>query len=487
MPLEVAKEATESDAKHALTDGIHHIAVQTTQLDNSIRWYQDFFGCEVSWTLEKFSPLTLSRLPGISRLAELATGGIRFHVFSLGPDHQRPARPEANQFQHVCLPVQSPASLVHWRDKWLRLFSSGQYAFARPEPATEIVTDADGMQSFYTYDVNGLEYEFSFIPDGLMATPAEELVITLPEDDSWQFGGLPYGLEPLILPTQWIAPDGHGSTLPGDPGSRRLGEHPRADVLAALEPSNAATVDRLFWFRWIAGHQTTFLLWQLLAAAMAEAANDPGSGDALRRARLYVRGYSQMLLYTSSCTREIYNRVIRSVIARQHPHLSGSWARDYGPVRALLRGRVELDGPDGAALAEECLLNEHIHNGIAAKLVPSGPSLLQTAKNNQNGLSGRRGMLLTLYDSIFLTVRAPTSYEMVIVQLVRRLQAINLDIAANSLYPLYASSAGEEPAGLREAPTMRCKDDFSRILTEIGKAAVASCTPGPGAALRVHS
>ncbi len=315
-----------------------------------------------------------------------------------------------------------------------------------------------------------------------MINPADQPVVTLPEDDSWQFGGLPYGLEPLILPTRWVAPNGHGSMLARDPGAHRLGQHPRAEVLAALEPSNVVTVDRLFWFRWITGHQTTFVLWQLLAAAMAD-----GSGDALRRARLYVRGYSQMLLYTSSCTREIYHRVIRSVIARQHPHLSGSWARDYGPVRALLRGRVELDSPDGAALTEECLLNEQIHNDIAAKLVPSGPSLLQTAKNHPNALSGRREMLLTLYDSTFLTVRAPTSYEMVIVQLVRRLQAINLDIAANSLYPPYASSAGEEPVGLREAPTMRCKDDLSRMLIEIGKTAVASCVPGRRCVLGVHS
>ncbi len=166
MLLEVSKEATEIDAKHALTGGIHHIAVQTTHLDNAIRWYQDFFCCKTSWTLEKFSQLTLIRLPGISRLVELETGGIRFHLFSLGADHQPPIPPEVNQFQHVCLAVQSATSLAHWRDKWLSLFSSGRYSFIRPELATEIVTDADGMQSFYMYDVNGLEYEFNFIPDG---------------------------------------------------------------------------------------------------------------------------------------------------------------------------------------------------------------------------------------------------------------------------------------------------------------------------------
>ncbi|WP_410658129.1 hypothetical protein [Amycolatopsis sp. lyj-112] len=313
-----------------------------------------------------------------------------------------------------------------------------------------------------------------------MTTPAEVPGFALPEGDGWEFGGLPYGLETLFLPAGWAAPDEHGSTLPGEPGVHRLGEHPRPDAVAALEPPDGTTVDRVFWFRWITGHQTTFLVWQLLAAAMAEAENHPGSDEALRQARHYVRGYSLMLLYTSSGTREIYNRVIRAVIARQHPHLSGSWARDYGPVRSLLRGRVSFDGPAGAALAEECRLNERIHEGIAAKLVPSGPSLLQTARNTQNGLRGRRGMLQTLYDGIFLTVRAPMSYESVVVQLIRRLQAINLDIAANTLYPRFAPSEGEEPSSMRDSATSRCKEDFSRSLALVGRAAVASCSPAAG-------
>lgn len=172
MPTGEAKTLITPDGKHALADGIHHIAVQTTRLDNTIRWYMDYFGCEVSWTLTEFSPLTRQRLPGIDRLVELATGAIRFHVFSVGSEQQPPVPPRADQFQHICLPVGSPAALHHWRQKWLALSSSGLYAFARPEPATEIVTDADGMQSFYTYDVNGLEYEFSFIPDGPHANPA---------------------------------------------------------------------------------------------------------------------------------------------------------------------------------------------------------------------------------------------------------------------------------------------------------------------------
>lgn len=164
MSLDVPGTCSAGGTDHELVGGIHHVAVQTAWLDNSIRWYQDFFSCEVSWALDEFSALTRSRLPGITRLVELRTSGIRFHVFTKESAEHPQAAPEANQFQHLCLRVSSPESLTHWRDKWLRLFSSGQYTFSRSEQATEIDTDPDGMKSFYTYDVNGLEYEFSFIP-----------------------------------------------------------------------------------------------------------------------------------------------------------------------------------------------------------------------------------------------------------------------------------------------------------------------------------
>jgi catechol 2,3-dioxygenase-like lactoylglutathione lyase family enzyme len=143
---------------------IHHIAVQTAHFDRSVAWYQEFFGCRLAWTLEEFSELTRSRLPGITRLAELTAGGTRFHVFSRGTDLDRPPPPDTQQFQHLCLAAQSAAALVAWRDRWQQIYGSGRYLFAVPEPATEIVTDADGTRSFYCRDINGLEYEFTHVP-----------------------------------------------------------------------------------------------------------------------------------------------------------------------------------------------------------------------------------------------------------------------------------------------------------------------------------
>ena len=44
---------------------------------------------------------------------------------------------------------------------------SGRYTFALDEQPTDIVVDEDGVRSFYTYDVNGLEFEFTFLPSGM--------------------------------------------------------------------------------------------------------------------------------------------------------------------------------------------------------------------------------------------------------------------------------------------------------------------------------
>jgi len=143
---------------------VHHIAVQTADFDGSVAWYREFFGCTVSWTLDRFSELTRSRLPGITRLAELAAGRTRFHVFSRGAGLDRPPPKDTQQFQHICLDAGTEGELAAWRDRWLGIYESGRYAFAVAEPATDIVVDDDGVQSFYCRDVNGLEYEFTYDP-----------------------------------------------------------------------------------------------------------------------------------------------------------------------------------------------------------------------------------------------------------------------------------------------------------------------------------
>jgi catechol 2,3-dioxygenase-like lactoylglutathione lyase family enzyme len=142
----------------------HHVGVQTTDLDNSVRWYREFLGCEQAWSLDRFSELTLSRLPGIRALTEMVLGDVRVHLFERPGRGSEPAE-SAVQFQHFCFRVSAAEDLVRLRRRWTDLYASGRYTFALDEQPTAIVTDDDGVQSFYTYDVNGLEFEFTYLPD----------------------------------------------------------------------------------------------------------------------------------------------------------------------------------------------------------------------------------------------------------------------------------------------------------------------------------
>lgn len=144
--------------------GLHHIGVQTTDLDNCLAWYQEFLGAQVRWSTDQFSELTRRRLPGVSRLVEVAVAGTRLHLFQRG-DETSPA-PEVPQFQHVCLATGSPAELATWRQRWIEVFESGRYSFRRPEPPTEVITDERGCSSFYCLDVDGLELELTYLPGG---------------------------------------------------------------------------------------------------------------------------------------------------------------------------------------------------------------------------------------------------------------------------------------------------------------------------------
>lgn len=138
----------------------HHVAVQTDDLAASIGWYEDFFGAEVSWTLEEFSEFSKDRLPGLSGVAELTIDELRFHLFTRG-GHQGAPPPGPNQFQHVCIEVSTPGELRAWHSRWRSVHNSGTYAFTLDVPATDIVVDNDGVESFYAYDINGVEFEFT--------------------------------------------------------------------------------------------------------------------------------------------------------------------------------------------------------------------------------------------------------------------------------------------------------------------------------------
>ncbi|MGH3679409.1 MAG: hypothetical protein ACRDT2_03880, partial [Natronosporangium sp.] len=90
-----------------------------------------------------------------------------------------------------------------------------------------------------------------------------------PAPQRWSFGDFPYGLEPLTLP-----PAGSpGAALPAVQlrgPYRDLGAALR-EGRAAVEPARAGVPVELFWFRWITGHQLSFIIWRLLGAAVRRA------------------------------------------------------------------------------------------------------------------------------------------------------------------------------------------------------------------------
>lgn len=301
----------------------------------------------------------------------------------------------------------------------------------------------------------------------------------LPAGARWDFGGYEYGLEPLTLPNVGDPDAAHDHDLTNVcPVSayaetcrriRMLGE--RGVLTPEVGPCGA--LEELFWFRWITGHQVCFVIWRLMAQLLEDVDHGrrtPGAAvDSMCR---YVDGYSAMLLYTGSCPREIYHAVIRPSMRLRHRGFSGGWAPDYWPVREVFRHRhpALMWGPKTGGLPDTVRLYDLVHDGVAARLVPNGKSLLHEASVRE--LNHR--LVNIVYDSYFMTLRAPVARHEVLAQLLRRLVAIAQDIAANGLYA--DEDRDPRPAELRTAEVVKCENSLVDIMFEVSRRA---CGLGP--------
>jgi hypothetical protein len=303
------------------------------------------------------------------------------------------------------------------------------------------------------------------------------ILTDLPTRPGWYFGGFRYGLEPLTLPTPDAADVAPGQEVAVPPD---YAEACRS-IFRADRPGWAddlGSVDELFWFRWITGHQVSFVIWRLMAQALHDVrAGLVGPASVVGPLCEYVRGYCAMLLYTSSCSRQVYERLIRPSMYLQHRGFSGSWAPDFGPVRDLLRGRplTGVGGQEAADLRRAATLYRTVHEGVAAKLVPGGQSLLQDsvpARRAQDVRLPDTRVLGFIYDSYFLTRRAPVTRLDIAAQLVRRLVAISQDLAANGFYPSTVAGAGDKPYELCSADVVECEQGLTRIAYRIANFAV---------------
>ncbi|XVQ07085.1 hypothetical protein ACQP1W_31160 [Spirillospora sp. CA-255316] len=276
------------------------------------------------------------------------------------------------------------------------------------------------------------------------------------------FGDVAYGPEPLLLPVpsaqaEEPAPPAE-TAFPGDFDEicRSLRAIAEGHGPAAAP---AASPEQLFWFRWITGHQVSFVLWNLTARLMN------GVADPARTAGMeaYAHGYCAMLLYTGSCPRRVYETLIRPSMYLQHPGFSGTWAPDFGPVRPLFRSRRP---PETAEMRAAIELHKTIHDGVAAKLVPDGRSLLQ--QSIKETTIHRSEIAGVIYDDYFMTRRAAVDVGAVTGQLLRRLRAVALDVAANGLYPMRDGGPEDVPEELSRADVRECEENLLGTLLRIG-------------------
>lgn len=306
-----------------------------------------------------------------------------------------------------------------------------------------------------------------------MSRAASTVPTGLPLAEGWDFGGFAYGLEPLVLPD----PDDPGPDSDSGPAAipsaetyseacrriRRLGE--RGVLAPEVEPCGA--LEELFWFRWITGHQVCFVIWRLMAQLLDDVAEGTRAASAAVEPMCrYVDGYATMLLYTSSCPRDLYQVLIRPSMRLRHRAFSGSWAPDYARVRSLFRRQPSpLWSSDTGELRDAVRRHDLVHEGVAARLVPGGRSLLRQA--SAQGVD--RHLVGLIYDSYFVTLRARTARHQVVAQLVRRLVAVAHDLAANGLYA--NGDRDRRPPELRTAEVVRCENNVVGILAEMARRA----------------
>jgi L-tyrosine peroxygenase len=308
-----------------------------------------------------------------------------------------------------------------------------------------------------------------------MTTGAATIVPGLPNADGWDFGDAPYFLEPLWLPG--AADADSGTTLPEDDLRleslcRKLTELAEKGQVSS-GPAEPVPLDRLYWFRWITGHQVSFALWQLMARALDDA-------ESVRTLKSCILAYGGMLLYTSSTPRTVYHDLIRPSMALQHPGFSGSWAPDYPPVRALLRGRTASARSKDTAeeLRQAVRTVQLIHADVAARLVPDGASLLQLASQSTASHTPRhdRGVL---YDNYFIVLRGPVAPAAVLTQLLRRLNAVAIDLSVNGLYPCADGRNPDQrgPDASVHEDVAECERNLARLLADVARQVAGNGLP----------
>lgn len=190
-------------------------------------------------------------------------------------------------------------------------------------------------------------------------------------------------------------------------------------VEPALPPVTVPDAPRRAFYRWILGHHGSVCVWRLLAEALAR-------GDAgVEHATALYHGYSALLLYSGSCTRETYNAAIRPRMRERDEAFSGTWARDYDPLRS---GLQRVHPAPGTPLRRAVLLNRLVHMTVGHRLVPNDRSLLRLAGRDPHipPSESERAQ----FDDFFMIHRQPVCRHEFAAQFSHRIELIRADLAA---------------------------------------------------------
>ncbi len=283
-----------------------------------------------------------------------------------------------------------------------------------------------------------------------------------------------YSSKVLHLPRFWRRAEER--TLGSDLLSSTLAQPVNQAMLAqflAHSPAHPAPADSarshheileprtLYWFRWITGHQTSFLLWTFLLLHIKQFQAGACSMDSLEKTGVALfKLYSGILVYTASTSIDVYQQIIRPFMMTYHPGFSGSWASDYALLKETMRQSLRQESGFGK-LGRAYMATNQIHGKIGKRLVGHSPSLNKLAKQakaGQNRVSVTEAVaaaavetaaadadLAFIFDAFFLVQRSPVGYADLLNQLVIRLAAILDDYHEHGFQ---VGHPGESPAFL---------------------------------------
>ncbi|MDX3660955.1 hypothetical protein PV646_26940 [Streptomyces sp. ID05-26A] len=182
--------------------------------------------------------------------------------------------------------------------------------------------------------------------------------------------------------------------------------------------------------RWFLGHHGAFLVWKFLSASLDRLIREPDS-QSVGLTALGYDAYSVMLAYSGSCSREMYEDVIRPMMVTFDPAFSGRWARDYEPLPGLLRRARAALGPVAAQpLSSASKANLLAHMEVMRRLVPGGPSLLrESGRSRTTTTDAERAR----FDEFFLVSRENVCVSRYRAHRAAVLSAIGHDLAKRPL------------------------------------------------------